>query len=301
MFDICDMGSADNQKMTIRLKDLEQAKICNVLLHSAPQMILQLSIYLRLNDYFWIQTVSILVHLIYIVISTSSFYFTRRPQPLYAAFQKTKIYLYPAFTFIVCIRIASFALMFAYAKTHITVAFIVFFGISLMALYYDQHLENDPIHSNFEQLLNILLPVFVPCIKGLTKNFHIVTTICTVAMHFVCQLILLINVSYLQMLSVPNFPHALHCYTKDKVDTYKSDLKMKNSTTNTFDDTHLHYCVSSDYFDWFGPNSLFLFGCIGILFLLLLEVLFNFLFNRNWKTYFRNVSSLSSPSISLSV
>ena len=147
MFDICDMGSADNQKMTKRLNDLEQAKICNVLLHSAPQMILQLSIYLRLNDYFWIQTASIIVHLIYIVISTTSFYFTRRPQPLYAAFQKTKIFLYPAFTFIVCIRIASFALMFAYAKTHITVAFIVFFGISLMALYYDQHLENDPVHS----------------------------------------------------------------------------------------------------------------------------------------------------------
>ena len=33
------------------LKNLEEAKICNVLFHSAPQIILQSVIFLRLNDF----------------------------------------------------------------------------------------------------------------------------------------------------------------------------------------------------------------------------------------------------------
>jgi len=153
------------------LKNLEEAKVCNVLFHSGPQIILQSVIFLRLNDFSsnW-QIVSIVLHFVYIVFSTSGFYYTQRPEdPLYVTCYMPKMVRYPWFGLIIAVRILSLAIMFSYAKSFITVGFIVFFGISLMALYYHLHIPNDPKHSNFKQLLYILLPIFIPCIKGYSK------------------------------------------------------------------------------------------------------------------------------------
>jgi len=258
------------------LKNLEEAKICNVLFHSGPQMILQSVILLRLNDFsnYW-QITSIVLHFIYIVFSTSGFYYTQRSEdPLYVTCYFPKMARYPWFALIIAVRILSLAIMFSYAKSFITVGFIVFFGISLMALYYDLHIPNDPKqppkHSNFKQLLYILLPIFVPCIKGPRLNFHMVTTLSTAGMHIICQLMLLMHVVFMQVPNSKNFPRFLHCF---------------NENNNTIEGISTK-CGEEGQFQ---STSLVL-ASVGIQLFLLLEVILNAAFNSDWKTVMKTSS-----------
>ena len=291
-FWILNMTKANDESMASTLQNLEKAKLCNVLFHSGPQIILQLTIILRRNHYFEFQLCSIALHFVYIVVATPSFYFTQRPHPSYIGFALKKIPLYFVFGLILIVRMVSMATMFSYAKTFITVAFIVFFGIALMALYYDQHVPQNSTStpqtsktsqqfSNFEQLLFTLMPVYVPCIKGLTPSFHLTTTLASVGMHFMSHIILMVNVLYLQTLSIEYFPHFLHCFSDEQKKAYDGGFK-------DFD-----LCHKTQFFG--QPYNRFILWSVGIMLLLIIEVVLNFLLNPLWKKVL-NTSSLKNQS-----
>ena len=110
---------------------------------SKPLRILSLyspNIYtVQLGKFSEVQMISLILHSIYIVHSGSSFFFTQRRVSV-PSFHSMRERFW-VFCILACIfvpKIMSFGLLFSYARTFLTVAFIVLFGIGTMALFYDQ-------------------------------------------------------------------------------------------------------------------------------------------------------------------
>ena len=93
----------------------------------------------QLGKFSEVQMISLILHSIYIVHSGSSFFFTQRRVSV-PSFHSMRERFW-VFCILACIfvpKIMSFGLLFSYARTFLTVAFIVLFGIGTMALFYDQ-------------------------------------------------------------------------------------------------------------------------------------------------------------------
>ena len=80
-------------------------------------------------------------------------------------------------------KLLSFGLLFSYARTFLTVAFIVVFGIGTMALFYDQYVPKQP---SLPQMLHGFVSVWLPCVPGFKTNFLLKSSIASVALHLVC-------------------------------------------------------------------------------------------------------------------
>ena len=110
---------------------------------------------MQLGKFSEVQMISLILHSIYIVHSGSSFFFTQRRVSV-PSFHSMRERFW-VFCILACIfvpKIMSFGLLFSYARTFLTVAFIVLFGIGTMALFYDQlgivHVYTDQfLRSNF--------------------------------------------------------------------------------------------------------------------------------------------------------
>merc|ERR1712012_1542674 len=116
--------------------------------------------------------------------------------------------------------------------------------------------KNSQQFSNFEQLLFTLMPVYVPCIKGLTLSFHLTTTLASVGMHLMSHIILMINVLYLQTLSLDYFPHFLHCFSEEQKEAYDGGFK------------HFNECHETNFFG--KPYNVFILWSVGIMLLLII-------------------------------
>ena len=93
----------------------------------------------QLGKFSYVQMISLILHSIYIVHSGSSFFFTQRRVSVHSFHSMRERFW--VFCILACIfvpKIMSFGLLFSYARTFLTVAFIVLFGIGTMALFYDQ-------------------------------------------------------------------------------------------------------------------------------------------------------------------
>ena len=111
----------------------------------------------QLGKFSEVQMFSLILHSIYIVHSGSSFFFTQRRvsvPPFHSMRERFWVFCILACIFVP--KIMSFGLLFSYARTFLTVAFIVLFGIGTMALFYDQL---GTIHVFTEQFLPSNLPV----------------------------------------------------------------------------------------------------------------------------------------------
>jgi len=201
------------ERMKSILEEREKENLYCVSLHSGTQMTLQFAIGFQLGKFSEVQMISLILHSIYIVHSGSSFFFTQRRVSV-PSFHSMRERFW-VFCILACIfvpKIMSFGLLFSYARTFLTVAFIVLFGIGTMALFYDQLVPEEP---NMDQVLHGFVSVWLPCIPGSKNNYLLKNSIATVAFHLMCHTILLIQIFSLQVTAVRFLPLSFHCFPPD--------------------------------------------------------------------------------------
>lgn len=205
--------------LTPTLSLIEEETLYCVTFHSGPQITLQLCILFQLNQGFLLQRICLIQHTFYALRSASNFYFTQRSQAQYSKpylptfpcrkIITTRIIIWLLLIPIFLPRLYSFGLLFSYAKTFISVPIIVLFGISYMALFYDQFVANFP---KIQQFLMLCISGWMPCVPGFKKHYLFINALSNLALHFLCHVILLIHICSIQQIDVKYLPLTFHCF-----------------------------------------------------------------------------------------
>jgi len=199
--------------MTPIIKEREIENLYCVSLHSGCQMTLQMAIGFQLDNFSQTQYISLCLHSLYIVHSGLKLFYSQRPKLASNADIKEKVLVFLILAGIFVPKIMSFGLLFSYARTFVTVVFIVLFGIGTMALFYDQYTPKEPV---LDQVLHNFVSVWLPCVPGFKSNFLIKTSIATVGLHLVCHTVLLTQMFSLQETSVRYLPLGFHCFPPER-------------------------------------------------------------------------------------
>jgi hypothetical protein len=237
VIDLKKMISTDqnSSEFMLIIQEAEVERLFVVVFQSGPQLILQTAILNRLNYSFTLQEICIGLHFMNVVQSSTSFFFTLRgpkDSPTGPPYGLQRLVIMLLIFLITLARYMSLGLLFSYAKTFITVPIIVIFGISLMALYYDQKGPKQDLDSRTYFLSN-LLTIWTPCTVGSKHTYYLlITSLASFAMHLISQLVLLVHVLVLQRV-VPNYlPLRLHCF-------YPTNFSIASNLTHQ---TEPYYC-----------------------------------------------------------
>ena len=190
---------------------MEEENLYCSIWHSGPQIIMQLALIFQLNQFGWFQILALLFHSLFIIQNASGFFFSQQAKPEYQpkiSLERMIIALLiiPIFS----VRVLSLSFMFSYAKTNVTVAFIVVFGIAMFALFYEIYVETC---SKMLQLMQLLLSIWIPVIPGLAKNFALKTIVPSFALHLLSHLILMVHMCTQQYPTIKDLPQLFHCFS----------------------------------------------------------------------------------------
>ncbi len=207
-----DSEVSSNPELEQVVKQSEEDKLYGLVFHSAPQLILQSAISIRLNHTVTVfQKMSLFWSFMTVVQCTTSLFFTQRsPQSVRLVYGLRRLPVMTTMFLMTLSRSASWALIFSYAKTFMTVPVIVLFGITNMYIYYSQgHLTK---HRGRFYIIALSASFVTPCVVGLGEDsFIFLTTIATGGLHLISHLLLFFHVIYLMDLSVKILPLELHC------------------------------------------------------------------------------------------
>ena len=190
---------------------MEEENLYCSIWHSGPQIIMQLALIFQLNQFGWFQILALLFHSLFIIQNASGFFFSQQAKPEYQSKISLErmiiaLLIIPIFS----VRVLSLSFMFSYAKTNVTVAFIVVFGIAMFALFYEIYVETC---SKMLQLMQLLLSIWIPVIPGLAKNFALKTIVPSFALHLLSHLILMVHMCTQQYPTIKDLPQLFHCFS----------------------------------------------------------------------------------------
>ena len=189
---------------------MEEENLYCSIWHSGPQIIMQLALIFQLNQSSVVQILALIFHSWFIIQNASGFFFSQQAKPEYQSkISWERIVIALLLIPIFCVRVLSLSFLFSYAKTNVTVAFIVVFGIAMFALFYEIFLET---YSKMLQLMQLLLSIWIPVIPGLAKNFALKTIVPSFALHLLSHLILMVHMCTQQYPTIKELPQLFHCF-----------------------------------------------------------------------------------------
>ena len=230
---------------------MEEENLYCSIWHSGPQIIMQLALIFQLNQFGWFQILALLFHSLFIIQNASGFFFSQQAKPEYQSKISLErmiiaLLIIPIFS----VRVLSLSFMFSYAKTNVTVAFIVVFGIAMFALFYEIYVETC---SKMLQLMQLLLSIWIPVIPGLAKNFALKTIVPSFALHLLSHLILMVHMCTQQYPTIKDLPQLFHCFSVETKALYcpvqnRFDIQIDQCQNEPLIDAqYIRVCQKDEY------------------------------------------------------
>ena len=270
---------------------MEEENLYCSIWHSGPQIIMQLTLVFQLNQFSIHQILCVVFHSLFMIQNASGFFFSQKAQPEYQSkISLNRLLIALIILPIFAIRLISLAFLFSYAKTYVTVAFIVVFGIAYFALFYEIYLETC---SKMLQLMQLLLSIWIPVIPGLAKHFALKTILPSFALHVLSHLVLMVHMCTQQYPTIKDLPQLFHCFPVESKFTYcpvenRFDIQVDQCQNDIPTDPTTQYirnCADDEY-----PYSTYIVIEIVLILCLFVSLLLNlFLYKLMKKENFEKV------------
>ena len=267
---------------------MEEENLYCSIWHSGPQIIMQLTLMFQLNQCSISQILCVVFHSLFMIQNASGFFFSQKAQPEYQSkISLNRLLIALIVLPIFAIRLISLAFLFSYAKTYVTVAFIVVFGIAYFALFYEIYLETC---SKMLQLMQLLLSIWIPVIPGLAKHFALKTILPSFALHVLSHLVLMVHMCTQQYPTINDLPQLFHCFPVESKFTYcpvenRFDIQVDKCQNDIPSTQYIRNCDDDEY-----PYSTYIVIEIVLILCLFVSLLLNlFLYRLMKKENFENV------------
>ena len=267
---------------------MEEENLYCSIWHSGPQIIMQLTLMFQLNQCSISQILCVVFHSLFMIQNASGFFFSQKAQPEYQSkISLNRLLIALIILPIFAIRLISLAFLFSYAKTYVTVAFIVVFGIAYFALFYEIYLETC---SKMLQLMQLLLSIWIPVIPGLAKHFALKTILPSFALHVLSHLVLMVHMCTQQYPTIKDLPQLFHCFPVESKFTYcpvenRFDIQVDQCQDAIPTTQYIRNCDDDEY-----PYSTYIVIEIVLILCLFVSLLLNlFLYRLMKKENFENV------------
>ena len=267
---------------------MEEENLYCSIWHSGPQIIMQLTLMFQLNQCSISQILCVVFHSLFMIQNASGFFFSQKAQPEYQSkISLNRLLIALIILPIFAIRLISLAFLFSYAKTYVTVAFIVVFGIAYFALFYEIYLETC---SKMLQLMQLLLSIWIPVIPGLAKHFALKTILPSFALHVLSHLVLMVHMCTQQYPTIKDLPQLFHCFPVESKFTYcpvenRFDIQVDKCQNDIPSTQYIRNCDDDEY-----PYSTYIVIEIVLILCLFVSLLLNlFLYRLMKKENFENV------------